>query len=159
MKRVMNVQPAPFPSRLAPVPAPQQARIVLPDGVQPGWHKAGDSDLTGHGRMPAEPAATMSVSADGAPAALPPQQVIAGPPLPINAVQPGALPQDRAAAAMPAASFKQVPGSSPVDAFRHLSGPTVTGFGSDGLHWRNPPPGMLAALQEGGRARIEALFP
>ncbi len=127
--------------------------------MQPGWHKAGASDLTGHGRMPAEPPVPVPAAADGTPADLPPQQVIAGPPLTITAVQPGALPQDRAAAAMPAAvPFKQVPGSSPADALRHMSGPAITGFGPDGLHWRNPPPGMLAALQEGGRARIATLF-
>ena len=159
----MNVQPASFAPPPAPVTAPQPALMLLPagaeQGVQPGWHKADAGGLTSYGRAPADPAARIVDAAERAPADLPPQQVIAGPPLTITAMQPGALPQDRAPAMPAAAPFKLAAASSLPPVFRHSSKPIMAGLGPEGLHWRSPPPGMLTALQEGGRARIATLFP
>lgn len=155
----MNVQPAFSASlRLTPASVARQEQVAARQGAQPGWERTELSDLTGFGRQPAGPDATLAGMQHSCGGDLPPQQVVAGPPLPVAAVQSGALPQDRPSA-MPAAHHHPAAFITAPAGFRHFAGFAAGGWGPEGLHWHGPPPGMLTALQEGGRARIATLFP
>lgn len=153
MPGVMNVQPASLSFRLAPVAVPHDARGVRFEGLQTGWQGPAGQGMPASGRQhPDDPVPV----AEGR---HPPPEVVAGPPLTISALQRGELPQDRPRAGLAALAPRQMAGSSSPAAFSPVSGPTSGGYGPDQFHWRCPPPGMLAALQEGGRARIATLFP
>ncbi|KHL25237.1 hypothetical protein PK98_00240 [Croceibacterium mercuriale] len=149
----MNVQPASLSFRLAPAAVPHDARTVRPEGVLTGWQGPVGQGLPASGRHPPEDPVPL---AEGRHA---PPEVVAGPALVVGAVQCGDLPQDRSRDGLAAQAPGQMARSSSPGAFSPVSGPFATGHGPAQFHWRSPPPGLLAALQEGGRARIATLFP
>lgn len=154
MKRAMNVQPASFAFRTAPQPV-HDPRIVLPDGALPTWQQPAWQQSEANGFVPAD---RRPVEAP-LPAAGTLPEGVAGPPLVISAVQRGELPQDRPQARPTFAAPDLAARSAPVDVVFQASDTIGRGQGLDQFHWRSPPPGLLAALQEGGRARIATLFP
>jgi hypothetical protein len=154
----MNVQPTRLVFRPTPMSAPTAGPTVPSHKVLPGWDKTEPGDLTGLARSPADTATPGSGAPHPAPGDQPAQHAVAGPPLTIARVRSGALPQDRALPMPAAAQHRPAAGITAPVTFTGRPTSPPQGWAPEGLLWRSPPPGMLAAIQEGGRARIASLF-